>query len=182
MQNNLDVEIDAAIKANTSNQTHTRQAKRLCMRSNISLVARAIKRARYTLLAVVFTGTSGLAAAEESRTVTPTPATNPPAVTRTPAPSTESTTKPRTFDKRITDKLGVKNVAYLLAVDVNGKVTPFVSDEPKASFRIIDPAREKLTMDLFEIEPFTIVAGKRNPFCVLFIGGSGRKLWMEACP
>lgn len=97
-------------------------------------------------------------------------------------PSADLPLKPRTFDKRITDKLGVSNVAYLLAVDVNGKVVPFVPDDPKATFRVIDPAREKLTMDLLEIEPFTIVAGKRNPFCVIFVGGSGRKLWMESCP
>lgn len=97
-------------------------------------------------------------------------------------PLADSPPKPRTFDKRITDRLGVKNVAYLLAVDVNGKVVPFVSDDPKATYRVIDPAREKLTMDLYDIEPFTIVAGKRNPFCVLYVGGSGRKLWMEACP
>ena len=182
MQNNLDVEIDTAISANTANKADTKYAKWLCSRANISRAAVIFKRARYALLAVVFTGATGLAAAEELRAATPLPATNPPAVARTPAPSTESATKPRTFDKRITDKLGVRNVAYLLAVDVNGKVTPFVSNEPKASFRIIDPSREKLTMDLSEIEPFTIVAGKRNPFCVLFIGGSGRKLWMEACP
>ena len=90
--------------------------------------------------------------------------------------------KPRTFDKRITDKLGVSNVAYLLAVDVNGKVVPFVPEDPKATFRVIDPSHEKLTMDLFEIAPFTLVAGKRNPFCVIFVGGGARKLWMESCP
>ncbi|MFT5533608.1 MAG: hypothetical protein ACI8WM_001147 [Burkholderiaceae bacterium] len=89
---------------------------------------------------------------------------------------------PKTFSKKITDRLGVKNVAYLLVVDVNGNVVPFVPEEPKSSFRIIDPSREKLTMDLFDITPFTIVAGKRNPFCVVFVGGSARKLWMESCP
>jgi hypothetical protein len=89
---------------------------------------------------------------------------------------------PKTFSKKLTDRLGVKNVAYLLAVDVNGNVVPFVPEEPKSSFRFIDPAREKLTMDIYEIAPFTIVAGKRNPFCVVFVGGSARKLWMESCP
>lgn len=101
-------------------------------------------------------------------------------------PSTNSASeppyRPRTFDIRIADRLGVSNVAYLLAVDVNGKVVPFVPGDPKAAFRVIDPARDKLTMDLFEIEPFTIIAGKRNPFCVIFVGGSARKLWMESCP
>lgn len=97
-------------------------------------------------------------------------------------PTADPPAKPRTFDKRFTDQLGVSNVAYLLAVDVNGKVVPFVPDDPKATFRVIDPARDKLTLDLFEIEPFTIVAGKRNPFCVIFVGGSARKLWMESCP
>jgi hypothetical protein len=89
---------------------------------------------------------------------------------------------PKTFSKKLTDRLGVKNVAYLLAVDVNGNVVPFVPEEPTSSFRFIDPTQEKLVMDLHEIAPFTIVAGKRNPFCVLFVGGSARKLWMESCP
>lgn len=167
-----------------------------CLASNRRLAAGAMYRVRHALLAVMMAGEAGLATAEESRagsTLTSTStAGNPTAVTQsaTPAPTAspivvtpiEQSAKPRTFDKRITDRLGVKNVAYLLAVDVNGKVTPFVSADSKATYRVIDPSREKLTMDLFEIEPFTIVAGKRNPFCVLFIGGSGRKLWMEACP
>jgi hypothetical protein len=94
----------------------------------------------------------------------------------------ELPTQPKTFSKQMTDRLGVKNIAYLLAIDVNGNVVPFVPEEPKGGFRFIDPAREKLTMDLFEIEPFTLIAGKRNPFCVIFVGGSARKLWMESCP
>ncbi|MEC5215691.1 hypothetical protein RCH09_000622 [Actimicrobium sp. GrIS 1.19] len=94
----------------------------------------------------------------------------------------ELPSQPMTFSKQTADRLGVKNVAYLLAIDVNGNVVPFVPEEPKSAFRFIDPAREKLTMDLFEIEPFTIIAGRRNPFCVIFVGGSARKLWMESCP
>ena len=90
--------------------------------------------------------------------------------------------QPRKFEPWIAEKLGVKHVAYLLAVDVNGNVVPFVPDDPKASFRFIDPAQTKLTMTLSEISPFTLVAGKRNPFCVLFIGGSARRVWMESCP
>lgn len=97
-------------------------------------------------------------------------------------PAVEPPYTPHTFDKRITDKLGVSNVAYLLAVDVNGRIVPFIPDDPKASFRVIDPLHEKLTLDLTEIAPFTIVAGKRNPYCVIFVGGSLRKLWMESCP
>ncbi len=89
---------------------------------------------------------------------------------------------PKTFSKKLTDRLGVKNVAYLLAIDVNGNVVPFVPEGPNSSFRLIDPAREKLTMDIYDITPLTIVAGKRNPFCVVFVGGSARKLWMESCP
>lgn len=102
-----------------------------------------------------------------------------------PAPyhsSGEQPSRPRTFDKQITDKLGVNNVAYLLAVDVYGKAVSFIPNNPKASFRIIDPTLDKLTMDLFNIEPFTVIAGKRNPFCVIFVGDSGRKSWMESCP
>lgn len=94
----------------------------------------------------------------------------------------ETPTQPKTFSKQMTDRLGVKNIAFLLAVDVNGNVVPFVPEEPKSAFRFVDPAQEKLTMDLFEIEPFTLIAGKRNPFCVVFVGGSARKLWMESCP
>lgn len=90
--------------------------------------------------------------------------------------------QPRQFAPWIAEKLGVKNVAYLLAVDVNGHIVPFVPADPKATFRFIDPAQTKLTMTLSEIAPFTIVAGKRNPFCVLFIGGSARRVWMESCP
>jgi hypothetical protein len=97
-------------------------------------------------------------------------------------PSVEPFGKPRSFDKRIADRLGVSNVAYLLAVDVNGNVVPFIPDDPKASFRVIDPLRDKLTLDLHEIASFTIIAGKRNPFCVIFVGGGARKLWMESCP
>ena len=122
-----------------------------------------VPRARYIVLSILLAGTVTGAAAEEKNVAEPS-------------------YKPRTFDKRITDKLGVSNVAYLLAVDVNGKVVPFIPEDPKAAFRVIDPTHEKLTLDLFEIAPFTIVAGKRNPFCVIFVGGSGRRLWMESCP
>ena len=90
--------------------------------------------------------------------------------------------QPQTFSKKLTDRLGVKNVAYLLVVDVNGNVVPFVPEEPNSSFRFIDPTREKLTLELSDITPLTIVAGKRNPYCVVFVGGSARKLWMESCP
>ena len=120
------------------------------------------------VLTILFASIAGSAAAEE-----------PSVPYRGPG---EKSFRPRTFDKQITEKLGVSNVAYLLAVDVNGKVTPFIPDNSKASFRVIDPTHDKLTMDLFDIEPFTVIAGKRNPFCVIFVGGSGRKLWMESCP
>ena len=137
-------------------------------KSYASVLAKLFQRTACVVLTTLLASIAGSAAAEDAA-----------APYRGPG---EQTSRPRTFDKQITDKLGISKVAYLLAVDVNGKVTPFIPDNSKSSFRIIDPAREKLTMDLYDIEPFTLIAGKRNPFCVLFVGGSGRKLWMESCP
>ena len=88
----------------------------------------------------------------------------------------------KTYDKAIAEKLGLKNNAYLLAVDIDGKVTPFVPDDPKASHRLIDPNKEKLTVELHQIEPISILAGKRNPLCVFFVSGTAKAFWLESCP
>jgi hypothetical protein len=86
----------------------------------------------------------------------------------------------RRFDAEIAKKLGVEGAAFLLAINVEGRVTVFVPADGK--FRIIDPDKEKLTVTLKDIDPSAFVSYQRNPLCTIYVGGTAKKRWMESCP